>query len=68
MRDRLIGLIASVVCEKYEKDNCASKWNGCCGECLYRRNFEIGMLADHLLANGVIVQSIDEKVEIYVRK
>ena len=44
-----------VVCKKYEKDECTSKWNGCCGECLYGRDFEIGDIADHLLANGVIV-------------
>ena len=55
MRDRLIELIASKMCEKYEKDECASKWNCCCGECLHGRNFEIGDLADHLIANGVIV-------------
>lgn len=56
MRDRLIELIASKVCDKYEKDQCTSKWNGCCGECLHERNFEIGDLADHLLANGVAVR------------
>jgi len=55
MRDRLIELIASKVCDRYEKDQCSSKWNGCCGECLNGRDFEIGDIADHLLANGVIV-------------
>ena len=54
-RDRLIELIASKVCTRYLKDTCLSKWSGSCGECECGRNFRIGDVADHLLANGVIV-------------
>jgi hypothetical protein len=54
MRDKLIGLIASKVCSRYLKDTCLSKWSGSCGECECGRNFQIGDVADYLLANGVI--------------
>lgn len=60
MRDRLIELIASKVCDRYEKDQCTSKLNGYCGECLHGRDFEIGDVADHLLDNGVIVLPCEE--------
>ena len=54
-RKRLIELIASKVCTRYNKDICLSKWNGSCGDCECGRNFQIGDVADHLLENGVIV-------------
>lgn len=67
-RERLIELIASKVCRRFLKDTCLSKWSGSCGECECGRNFQIGDVADHLLANGVIVIDTDHVDVVKNRK
>ena len=53
MRDKLIELLASKVCEDYSPT--CDEWEPHSCEKCYANNCEIGKLADHLLANGVIV-------------
>lgn len=53
MRDRLIGLIGSKVCDSYSP-TCDEYDPHTCGNC-YANNCKIGTLADYLLANSGIV-------------
>lgn len=53
MRDRLIELIASKVCEDYSP-SCDEYVPHSCEKC-YANSCRIGAIADHLIENGVIV-------------
>lgn len=60
LKQRLIELIASKVCNRHVKDTCLTKWSDGCGECEHGRNFQIGDVADHLIANGVTIREHGE--------
>ena len=53
MRDRLIELIGSKVCEDYSPT--CDEWQPHSCEKCFANDCRIGELADHLIANGVIV-------------
>lgn len=53
MRDRLIELIGSKVCEDYSPT--CDEWQPHSCEKCFANSCRIGELADHLIANGVIV-------------
>lgn len=63
MRDRLIELIGSKVCKGYSL-TCDEYDPHTCSNC-YVNNCEIGSLADHLLANGVIVPPCKVEDTVY---
>lgn len=63
MRDRLIELIASKVCEDYSP-SCDEYVPHSCEKC-YANSCRIGEIADHLLANGVIVPPCEVGTVVY---
>lgn len=56
MRDRLMKLLCGVECDGEETfGNCPQRRDGQCGTVQKLEMCQIGAIADHLLANGVIV-------------
>lgn len=63
MRDRLVELIGSKVCEGYSP-TCDEYDPHTCSNC-YANNCKIGSLADHLFVNGVIVPPCKVEDTVY---
>lgn len=63
LKQRLVELIASKICNRHVKDICLTKWSDGCGECEHGRNFQIGDVADHLIENGVTIRERGEWIK-----
>lgn len=67
MRDRLMKLLCSVECDGGETlGNCPQRRDGQCGTVQKLEMCQIGAIADHLLANGVIVPPCKVGDNLYV--
>lgn len=66
MRERLIKLLCGVECDGEEQfGNCPQRRDGKCRTVQKLEMCQIGAIADHLLANGVIVPPVKMRQTIY---